>query len=266
MNKYYCLLLNNCYDNDNYHISLRKITMFPNILLKEYQDLSNIKNDFLDLDSTIIEDNNSWHVFGSFPVIGILKEDKIYDLITGKYIPYTDNTKNINGLSYQEKHPIKEKTVSSLLKLLDGPSADRYTQYLDKIEKYSQDVFFNNIDNHYYLLVPKNINIDIDPIIALSTDVGLIDTITKTKIFNLTGNMTTTHLSYLDKKEISDRFIKEYLLYLIHKNINNYINNINKAKNNTHELYQYYLLLNQNKLFKDRITNKLILSKKCQKN
>ena len=80
--------------------------MFPNILEKEIDSLDKIDNYFANLDDTIIPTDEGYKVFGSFPVIGTVIDDKMYDVITNKEIKYTKNPLVINGLSYQSKEEI----------------------------------------------------------------------------------------------------------------------------------------------------------------
>ena len=67
--KYYCLLLNGCFDTEYHYVSLDMHSVIKNVLRKKYTDLSTLEDDFMELDDKITINEDHWLVEGSFPVI-----------------------------------------------------------------------------------------------------------------------------------------------------------------------------------------------------
>ena len=250
MNKYYTLVLNNCSDLGIHFISNDYCTMIPNILEKTYTDLSTLEKDFMELHDTVIINENNWYISGSFPVIGMLKEGKMYDVITGKEIAYTQNSKEVKGLSYSQKYEANHLMVELLFSSLSEEERQKYVSYINKIEEKSKKVASNcKFKETYYLLKPNNINVDIPPIIAKCIDGEYIDVFTKRKIIEIGENTITSKLSFKFKRQINLETANKYQLDIIDIGVSKYIENINRANQNAIREYNNYMSFNKYQKF-----------------
>ena len=242
MNKYYILKLNNCYDSINNYISSNPISIAPNIIEKNVKDLSLIDSMFLSLDDSIIKlSDNLYKVSGSFPIIGIEKNNQIYDLITGKIIKESLNINEVNGLSYSKKIPLNEKILNKFLLLLRETEINKYISYLNLIEGNSKAAFFGaKQKNNYYLLYLKNTRIDNNIVISKKIDNNYIELVTKEKIIKYNNDIITKRLNYYKKINISDEDCLLFQAKIISSGISNYIDSINNAKINTISSYNNY--------------------------
>ena len=240
MDKYYVLLLNNSYDINMYYISANSCTMIPSVIKKEVKDLSKKREILLDLDESITTEENGYTLIGSFPVIGVMKNNKMYDLITGKEIKYAPNPKDINGLSYREKGLASPVITKKLLACLGEEEIARYKAYIDEIEKRSKMVFHGYKYAEYSLLKPTTISVGNNPLLTIQFFDDTIDLITKEKIVLDKEHTITSKLSYKEKHPISYEDAASYMLYIADNGINTYIDNVRLSKVNAISRYNNY--------------------------
>ena len=194
MKKYYCLQLNNCYDIDKHYISnFYDCTMLPAIIDKELSDISNLEEEFMNLDYMITENYDNYHIYGKFPVIGEEINDEIYDIITGKKISKSLDGQDINGLSYNKKYEANKRMMELILALLDKESTKRYIDYLNNIERYSQTIYSSkNISETEYQTKLNETNQNI--IVKSINDGGIIELYTSNRIYPI-NNVITSELT-----------------------------------------------------------------------
>lgn len=237
MQKYYTLQLNNTYDTDTHYISLHPCTMFPNILEKEVKSLDEIDKYFKGLDNTIISMDNGYKVYGSFPVLGELINDKIYDIITKREIEYNPDRLGIYKLSYSEKSLVDYGTAKIILSLLDKKSIKKYTENLDRVSNYNRN---KNKEEKYYLIIPKTSRVGSYQIIAKDINGELVDIITKKRLFILPFNAKSSHLYRDYKKEITKEDAQWYSLQILESGINEYLKEARLAEQTALEEFTTY--------------------------
>lgn len=242
---YYVLKLNNAYDLGTHYLSPNKYTTIPNLRTKELKDLSTIEDEFMAFDDTITEFDTSYIVKGSFPIIGIEKDNKIYDVITCKEIKYSSDPREINGLSYSEKYKADLRLTKLLLTSLTEEEIKTYISYLENLEDFSKKVFFiDKLESDYYLLTPNNIRIDTDKVLVKDINGTLVELITRNSFKEIDHKTKTSKLSYYDKYKISKSEAEERALYILDNNLNEYIASINLAKQNSIRKYNNYVNVN----------------------
>ena len=172
-------------------------------------------------------------------------EEKIYDVITGKEIPYSKNPKEVNGLSYCNKLPVSALIAHELLSLLSEEERQKYVAYMEKLELINKKKANNyKFKETYFLLKPSTINADISPIVAKHVNGEYIDVFTKSKLIETRNDIITSKLSFRLKREISLEDAKKYQLEIIESGIDQYLLNIAKAKNNAKIEYDRYIRYN----------------------
>ena len=247
MKEYYVLLLNNCYDKGIHWLSAKPFSMLPNVLEKDINDLYLTENAFMDLDNTIIINDNGYHVLGSFPVFGeILDDGKMHDVITGKIITKASVSKEANGLSYNTKYKVDSKMAEEVLTLINDEEKERYTKSLENLETYSRKVFHSAEEaEKYYILRPINMSINAIPVIAKEMNGQLIDMITKEKISltsipnSISSNLSVRGVHY-EQYKISKEQASNYLMMIIDFGVEKYIKNVNNAKTNSIRTYNNF--------------------------
>lgn len=241
MSKYNLLLLNNTYDIGKLNTITVPCTMFPFIIEQERKNLNKVLIDFHGLNDTIIPEETGYTVYGSFPVIGIEVEGKMFDAITEKEIKYTKVPKEVKGLSYSHKEEIEESTAKDLLSLLDDAAIQRYEENLNRVASYYENC---HLDEKYFLVRPKNTPVDSYPVLAKRTNGELFDIVTKKRIFILPFNNITSHLSRHYCQEISKKDSEWYSKMMLENDILEYINNINFAETEAQRRYLEYIHAN----------------------
>lgn len=250
MKEYYCLVLNNCNEKSVHWVCTNNFSVFPNIIKKDIDDLDMLESEFMDLDDTIVEKENAYHVLGSFPIFGeILDDGKMHDVITGKIIPYAKNKKEANGISYNVKYKANRMMVEELLTLIDEESKKRYVQSFNDLDKYSKRVFHGaNKQEEYFAIKLNNAPLTPNPIIAKEVNGVMIDVITKEKISLLADSQIITSklsTSVYTVKKINEETAVKYQVGIITDGVAKYIDYITDAKNNSIYGYNRYVSLNK---------------------
>ena len=252
MKEYYCLLLNNCYDKKSHWVCQYPFSMFPNILEKDIPDLDSLESKFMDLDDTIIQKEETYHVLGSFPVLGEIQEDgKMHDVITGKIIQFAKDSKEANGLSYRAKYRAFDPMADELLTLISANEKQRYLEALTNLEVYSKKVFYG-IDKpeRYFALNLNNAPITPVAIVAKELNGQIVDVITKEKIYPVTDkHIVTSKLStdYETMRVISEEMANRYQISLIDYGIEKYLEHVRLTKINTISNYNNYVTITKDK-------------------
>ena len=250
MKEYYCLVLNNCYEKNVHWVCLNSFSVFPNIIIKDISDLDMLESEFMNLDDTIVINENGYHVLGSFPIFGeILDDGKMHDVITGKIIQYAKNPKEASGISYNAKYRANRMITEELLTLIDEESKKRYIECLTNLETYSKRVFHSaNKNEKYFALKLNNAPLTPNPIIAKELNGEMIDVITKEKINLLASQKIITSklsTSIYTIREISKETAIKYQISIINDGVTKCIDYIADAKNNSISLYNSYVSLNK---------------------
>jgi len=248
MKKYYVLLLNNCFDNHQHYISTKKCSMIPNVLIKEYTNLSTLEEDFLEYDDTIIEGKSSWIIKGSFPVIAEEINGKMYDVITGKEIKYSPNSEKTDTISYKEKYEANLEIAKLSLSILDEESIKRYIKGLKIIEK---NTIQPSQEEQYYILTPNKNGSIIPLLTAKKVNSQIIDIVTNEKIYPTGENKITSYLNYTDKIKVERK--ESTSIPMSSSGRKYYIQSVVKAKRNCINSYNTYINFNKDKEFDDRI-------------
>ena len=239
---YYLLKLNNAYDVGNHRISLQDYTVAKGIITKELNSLLGLEDALMSLDDTITENLTTYTAKGSFPIIAIKKEDKVYDVITGKRIKYSSDRRDVNGLSYSEIHYIDRKVAESLLRSLTDSERAAYINYLERLEEYSQRVFYlSDMEEDYYLFTPANIRIDAPKAIGRDVNGTIVDVVTNKSFYEIDYKTVSLDLGYYDKYQVSTEYAREYALFLLEEGIDSYKGRINEARINSRYKYNDYI-------------------------
>ena len=204
----------------------------------------------MDLADTIINEERAYHVLGSFPVIGEIKEDgKMHDVITGKVIE--ESQTKTNGLSYHTKYKAATKMTEEMLTLIGEEEQARYREYLINLETYSKEVFFGQNKAKYAVLRLNNSDVNNYPVIAKVVNGELVDMITKSTITPVNALRTVTSKLSTNAsaiREISGDTAKACIMEIIDTGVETYISNINEARKNSIRNYNNYTKLNRDYL------------------
>lgn len=244
--KYYTLILNNCYDTDIHYVSTKRFSCIPGVLEKKYTRLENVKEEFMELDDTIELQDDGWVVKGSFPVFGVMENDIMYDVITGKEIKYSDE--NISGLSYREKNVANLEMLLLLLTLLDEDSKKRYEEGLNLIE------FSQEKEESYNYTIVNNNKLTPSKLITRTINNQEIEIITGEKIYKISNDkkhdIITTRLSYIDKTPADKDIAMELQACILYKST--YLKRLSKEKNEAIRKYNNYLILNNDRNYGEK--------------
>ncbi len=247
MKEYYCLLLNNCYDKGTHWVCSHRISVLPNVLDKEIKDLESLEQEFMNLDDTIIQSEEGYRVLGSFPVLAEIWEDgKMHDIITGKKLTYTENPKEVNGLSYRAAYRAYDAMAEEILTLLDDEARTRYMEALLNLENSSKKAFHNaNTSTSYWALKLKNAKLTPNPVIAKEVNGGIIDVITKERIYpEINGSISSKLSAPIETMfEITEDVANQYQIRIIDEGLEKYLNQITAAKLNSVKKYNNYVSL-----------------------
>ena len=252
---YYFFKLNNAYELATDDILPYPHTVAKNIITKELSSLTDLEATFMGLDDTITENMTTYTVKGSFPIVAIKKEDKIYDVITGKEIKYSKDHRDVNGLSFSEIYRADRRLVEMLLANLSETEKQAYIAYLERLEEYCKKVFFlNYFEEDYYLFTPVNIRIDAPKVLARDVNGTLVEVVTNKSFYEIDYKTVSLHLGYYDKYQVSQEYAREYALYILEEGITEYIGRIEEAERNSISKYYNYVSSN---IIKDIKTRKL---------
>lgn len=252
--RYYCLLLNNCFDKGIHYLANGTYSMLPNVLIKDYIKLNTLEEDFMGLDDTITPFQDFWLVKGSFPVIAKEIDGEMYDVITGKLIEYSVDGKDVNGLSYKEKSLVQSAEMMELmLSKIDEESKERYSDELSEVELYSKKIYENDLpEETYYLLVPND-NGTITPVLtAKSANKQVIDTYTNEKIYYIPSGTITSHLNYTVKRKIDKELALTPPIKVSSMQLEEYQSKVDKARKNSIARYNNYIKDNLENSFEDK--------------
>ncbi len=226
MKEYYILLLNNTYSKGKYYMSMGECTMFPNIIEKEWDSLNNLNKYFHMLDDTIIETEEGYKVYGSFPVIGELIDGKMYDAITKREIKEDYNDLGKYSLSYHQKEMADTESVEYLLSLLDKSAVKRYAKNIDRVASYHKNF---TTEEKYSLIRPQTGIVDAPSIIAKDINGELVDIITEKRIYILPHNAISSHIYRDYKNDITKEEAQWYSLSILESGIDSYLRNVKLA-------------------------------------
>lgn len=258
MKEYYLLQLNHTYGSGSYYNLPFPYTMFSNILELVTNTLDNIDNYFNGLDDTIIPTDADYKIYGSFPVVGYINNDKMYDAITDREIKYAPIELGSSSLTYRIKQEIDSESIEHLLTLLDESAIKRYNDELDRVANYYRNKME---EDKYYLVRPQTNRVDSYPAIAKYINDELVDIISKRRLFILPYNAASSHLYRHYKEEITKRQAEVCSLNVLESGINDYLRNISLAEKYANIKYNNYKT--ENTKTKTRI--KETMSKNCQK-
>lgn len=201
MEKYYCLLLNRCYDIGNHYGSIEVSTRIPDVLEKKCRTLENIEDEFMCLDDTIVLTGKSYTIYGSFPVFAQMRDGKMYDAVDGRLIEFTEDGKTVNGLSYSKKCVADQRIAQMMLASLDEESKKRYSAYLDMLTVRAKRIYSGeDLFEGFYVI--KLCDETSYPLIAIKIDGDFIDIITREKIYPAKENSITSHLSFTELTDV----------------------------------------------------------------
>lgn len=206
MNKYYCVLLEGYYETEPTLASGNLCSHIPDILKKEYSevDIETLRDDFLLQDNRIVERENSWLVFGSFPIILEEKDGKLYDVITNtpfkKYDRKNPLSNNLlNTIYYREIYPATSLTVRELLASLDEESISRYKSSINAI-KHNYQVKLHDLEKpryyHLELTDTKPMDKYKHPVYAEQIGGCMVDIVTNTPIYCSESHGIKSHITY----------------------------------------------------------------------
>lgn len=242
--KYYCLLLNGCFDTEYHYVSLDMHSVIKNVLRKKYTDLSTLEDDFMELDDKITINEDHWLVEGSFPVIAEEIDGKMIDCVSKKEIEKSQDGINYRGLSYRYKSKANPMMAELLLSILDEESIKRYIEEQSKIEEFLISIYdMNYPKKKYYNIYPNDSE---EYINGIKFNERIIDLITQTPFYEEESNVITRNLGY-DKKE---RTTYELILREI-DNIDQeeYIKKIKQLLTANISRYNNYISLNKERDF-----------------
>ena len=232
--KYYCLLLDNCYDNYSDNLCSEKHSCIVDVLENTYPSLNirKISNYFHGFDSKIKFKENKVTVKGRFPVIAYEENGKLYEAVTGELIVSSKEVSNPKGLSYSEKFPVKEQKAKMLLSRLDEFELRTYKDTIKGMKYYAQLLFLGVDTTDYYRLdmkMPNDME-EIFPMYAKNVYGKMIEIATEMPIYYNESNSENKGLTYTDAEKVEKREIIEFYNYIAdgEENIEyvNYINNL----------------------------------------
>lgn len=229
--KYYCVKLNGYNYNINYYGMKGQNSFLENILIKEYNNLDNddIEYDFLSLDNKVTIKDDKYLIEGVFPVIGVEKDNKLYDIITLEEIPKVKD--GTSKFGYINKEEFSSYYANLLLSLLDSESIKRYKEGFNKLK----NINLKNIENY-------NVSINNEEYYAVKVGDKLYEKFTKQPLYEGKENVVNYGISYDDiVKSDGINFIDEDYIYKV--NSNGY---------NSHKNYNIFVTCNTNKKIKTR--------------
>lgn len=265
--KYYCLLLNGCFDKEYHYISLGMHSVIKGVLRKEYTDLSTLEEDFMELDDTITINEDHWLVEGAFPVIAEEIDGKMIDCVSKKEIGKSVDGVNYRGLSYRYASETNLKMTELLLSILDKKSIERYIEKQSKIEEFLISIYdMNYPKKKYYSIYPNDTTVLVS---AIKINERLVDFITLEPFYEEKPNVITRNLTFVKKElipyESTKKTLEQYKNFIEDVYKEEYIQNINQLKTTNISRYNNYISLNKDRDFWSRIdlkTKKKIKKKK----
>ncbi len=253
MKKYYCLKLNNCYDEIGHWVCPERFSAIPNVLEKDITDLDHLESEFMDLDDTIIPTEKAYHVLGSFPIFGEIKVDgQMHDVITGDLIEYAKDPKCAKGLSYRDKIEANEMMATELMTLMDEETRMRYIEGLNKIAAYSKMAyFFQEEPEKYFAIRLTNTNPELQTVIAEEVNGELVEQITKAKIYPVTNPDTVSRnlsANVAMITEISKSAAHRGILDIVKDSVFSYTRYLAETKQTSVRKYNTYVSINKDKV------------------
>ena len=249
--KYYCLLLNGCFDKEYHYVSRETHSIIKNVLRKEYTDLSTLEEDFMELDDKITINEDHWLVEGSFPVIAEEIDGKMIDCVSKKEIGKSVDGVNYRGLSYRYASETNHKMTELLLSILDEESIKRYIEGQSKIEEFLVSIYdMNYPKKKYYSIYPNDTTVLVN---AIKINEKLVDLITLEPFYKEKPNVITRNLTFEKKERITcdlaKKILKKYKDFIDNVYKEEYIENIHQLQTANISRYNTYISLNKDRDF-----------------
>lgn len=223
--EYYCLDLFGNYDIHRTLASFEECSHFTDILEKEYTtlDMETLRDDFFMQDDRIVIRDNSWIVMGSFPVIAIKRDNKLYDAVTKEVIEKYTDLEHVAGLCYLKSYMVKPELAEAFLEMLSEDDKKRYRDSIRSLRRSTLAYAFGLEEPTCYCLSLKEIDTGIvHKVYASEIDGRMVEVVTRKPIYFSHDNIITSHLTYDDDRRISYSEMADII-----KNDSAYSSNIN---------------------------------------